>query len=456
MDSLIDNNEIQQIAEIANNPESQFSLQAKLLLLIQEGFSVRQVAVRIGLSPSGVHYWVKRYRRLGLNALLPSDVNTQKPNLGDEKRKKLRTKSNKKKKLEEFDKLTSIKQPTRNKENQINFDREYSLPENLQSPGIQPHDLMAVAGKKTLMFHFIQMLKNEDETIKGKDIEALHDMRVATRRMRAAFEVFQSEYNPKSIKPIMKGLRQTGRSLGEVRDLDVFMEKIEKYLDVLPKEKRSGLDPLLKIWQDQRTTQREKMISYLQGPQYKKFLTDFSEFLKIENFGLSNHEDSSKNKRKVKQVPLPNQVQFTVPLLIYTRLAYVNAYESKLNNANIADLHALRIELKRLRYTLEFFSEVLGSELSRVIKEIKGLQDHLGDLNDADVACNMLSEILKNWENIHNDASILDRPNPEPLIAYLAFRADERHQLLISFPKVWEKFKNSDIRKELAIAISVL
>ena len=61
-----------------------------------------------------------------------------------------------------------------------------------ETPGVGPDDPMSEAGRKTLRFHYQRMVHNEPGTRLGEDIEFLHDMRVATRRMRAAFRVFGS------------------------------------------------------------------------------------------------------------------------------------------------------------------------------------------------------------------------------------------------------------------------
>ena len=453
MAQLINSNELPRIEEIARDTKAEFNLQANLLLLIHSGLSVRQVAARIGLSPSGVQYWVKRFRLMRLTAL-----DTANKNIAPTKPvKKKQEKILKKKELKRIDEIT--KSPSELSSPNTNISprdiiSDLGLPENLPNPGINSDDSMAAAGKKTLLFHLIKMLNNEKGTIDGKDIEALHDMRVATRRMRAAFDVFQDEFNPKYIKPIVNGLRNTGRSLGKVRDLDVFMEKADRYLNSLPEEKRSGLNPLLDIWHNQRFEKRNSMIAYLESAAYKKFLADFQYFLQIPDAGT--RKKSSKLTSDNASILIPNKVKFSVPLLIYTRLAHVDAYDSQLQNASLSQFHALRIELKRLRYSIEFFSEVLGLEAGSVINLIKLLQDHLGDLNDADVACNLLSKILTNWENLHNETLLIDRPNPEPVIAYLAYRADERHQLLVTFPNVWGKFNNPEVRRKLALAIANL
>jgi hypothetical protein len=155
----------------------------------------------------------------------------------------------------------------------------------LKAPGLLPDDPMSEAGRKVLRFHFERMLEHEPGTRLGEDFEELHDMRVATRRMRSAFRVFSPYFDPDVLKPFLKGLRRTGRALGSVRDLDVFMEKAQEYLDGLPEEERSSLDPLLANWQEQRETARAQMLEYLDGKKYQQFVRDFGAFLLTEGAG---------------------------------------------------------------------------------------------------------------------------------------------------------------------------
>jgi CHAD domain-containing protein len=110
-------------------------------------------------------------------------------------------------------------------------------------------------------------------------------------------------------------------------------------------------------------------------------------------------------------------------------------------------LHALRIECKRLRYTLEFFCEVLGPEVEQVIEQVVQLQDHLGNLHDADVANAMLSDFL------FGARGGIIAPG---VVSYLAAKQRELQTLMAAFPQVWEQFRQPDIRRWLADAIAVL
>ncbi len=93
--------------------------------------------------------------------------------------------------------------------------------------------------------------------------------------------------------------------------------------------------------------------------------------------------------------PRPYRVRHVAPLVIYERLAAVRAYDEwvSIPNPPLERLHALRIACKRLRYTLEFFREVLGPDTRSLIKEIVTMQDHLGDLQDAVVASDILKRL---------------------------------------------------------------
>jgi CHAD domain-containing protein len=292
---------------------------------------------------------------------------------------------------------------------------------------------MAEAGRKILRFHFAHMLNHEKGTRLGEDIEELHDMRVATRRMRAAFDVFSPFFKKKAVRNHLKGLRATGRALGRVRDMDVFIEKAQKYVETLPKAQRPGLEPLLTAWGQEQAREREKLLAH--------------DFTAPPDTGawLDSKTD-----------PQPDLVRHVVPVLIYTNLAAVRAYEAILPSATIEQLHALRIEFKKFRYTLEFFREVLGKQSREVIDDLKIIQDHLGNLNDANVACLMLREFIDNWEDRQVLLPLHDRQNPEPVLAYLAAKHAERHTLMITFPQVWAHFNRPELREKLALAVATL
>ena len=329
----------------------------------------------------------------------------------------------------------------------IDFDAESLVLPELISPGLLPEDPMSEAGRKTLWFHFVRMLRHEPGTRIGDDIEELHDMRVATRRMRAAVRVFGDFFKPEAIRPFNKEIRRVTRALGPVRDLDVFEEKAARYLQTLPQESRGGLDPLLETWQAGRGDAREEMLAFLDSDRYQRFKREFAMFLQTEGAGaLPVPRDR----------PVPYQVRHVAPRFIYTRYETVRAYETVLEGAQIETLHALRIDCKYLRYTLEFLREVLGPDGDAVIKEVKAMQDHLGDLNDAEVAIELLNDFLSGWDAAQTHVPLSQRRSGVGIVTYLASRHAEKHRLLVTFPEAWARLNRVEVRRWLALAVAAL
>jgi CHAD domain-containing protein len=325
-----------------------------------------------------------------------------------------------------------------------------------KAPGLDADDTMAEAARKTLYFHFLRMLHHEPGTRQGEDIEELHDMRVATRRMRAAFRVFGDYLDMGKMKTFLKGLRRTGRTLGAVRDLDVFWQKTRHYLETLSPERQEELEPLYAVWKTERERAREKMNAYLDSERYVQFKEQFGEFLRTPNAGAL--PPFSK-----KGEPIPNRLRYVVPVLVYQRLAAVRAYDEWVTGEDVSleRLHQLRIAAKGLRYTLEYFREILGPEAKDAIKEIKGLQDHLGDLQDAVVASSLLRDFMTWGTWGHAQAEEGARLPAEPIVApgvaaYLAARQIELQRLVNTFPQTWVQIQSPDFGRLVAAALTTL
>lgn len=325
-----------------------------------------------------------------------------------------------------------------------------------EQPGLHPDDSMSRAGRKVLRFHFVRMLKNEPGTRLGEDIEALHDMRVATRRMRAAFRVFGDFFDSKAAKVVIEGLRGTGRALGAVRDLDVFWAKTERYLETLPAAQRGDLAPLRAAWEAERERAREAMLAYLDSADYGQFRKDFVAFLQSP---AGEREPRLSKKGK----PRPYRLRHVVPVSVYKRLAAMRAYDDWVTGPDVplTRLHRLRITAKRLRYTLEFFQEVLGPEVTELIKAMKRLQDHLGDLQDAVVAGGLLGDFLHRgtWGTAETgeEAGAPAGPVAAPGVeGYLVYREEERQHLVETFPQAWAYFQGPAFRQTVAAAVAAL
>ncbi len=315
------------------------------------------------------------------------------------------------------------------------------------SIGLQPTQSLAEAGKKVFSYHFHNFLKCEDAVWADENIEALHDMRVATRQMRAAIRIFGQGFTPSALKFLKSGLKKTAHVLGAVRDLDVFIEKFTAYQHEFSPDERAELAPLLEYCQLQRDHARAKLLAYLNSKTYKRFKAGTTIFIKEEGEGI-------------KLIPVNKliryQIRHIVSSLIYSYYEALRGYEPFLENASVELLHQLRIDAKHFRYTVENFQEILGRESAMVIAEIKQIQNHLGDLNDAEVACQFLENFLNHWKSYRRELTTAQFKKPTAIARYFKIKSEEREQLLITFPDAWHQFNSTQLRHHLALAIAVL
>ncbi|MCX7706959.1 MAG: CHAD domain-containing protein [Anaerolineae bacterium] len=319
-------------------------------------------------------------------------------------------------------------------------------PPAIEIPPLRADEPMSEAGRKILYTHFLRMLANEAGTRLGEDIEALHDMRVASRRMRAAYRIFEAHFDPKVIKPFNKSLRQTGQTLGAVRDLDVLLERAEAYRDTLSPEQADALSPLLDDWRAQREVARRALLDYLDGSAYRRFVDEFRVFLSTPGAGARTVPPGE---------PVPYQVCHVAPRLIMERYEQVRAYEPVLRDgAPLPTYHMLRIDCKRLRYALEFFRPVLGPETPDLIKQVTAMQDLLGALQDAHVAEGLIQAFLAEQQDERGKS--LSQGTLAAVEDYLAEQRNRQQALLAQFPVPWSELIGADFRRALALAVAAL
>jgi CHAD domain-containing protein len=313
-------------------------------------------------------------------------------------------------------------------------------------PAAQPisaAEPMSEAGRKILGLHFGRMLANEVGTRLGEDIEALHDMRVATRRMRAALQIFEPYYDADATRPLVKGLRRTGRMLGAVRDLDVLLEKAHAFQETLPESVRESFTPLITHWQTARDMARRRMLEYLDGKSYREFTTYSVAFVSTPGEGAIEPGPGQ---------PLPYLVRHVAPQLIFERYEAVRSYDAVLPDAPLPIYHLLRIDCKRLRYALEFFKEVLGSETSGIIKQVTAMQDLLGELQDAHVAEGLIQAFLDEQQKRKKKKE--PAPWLEGVHDYLTFQHARQEELLTGFGPGWADLTGLAFRRALGLAVA--
>ena len=302
---------------------------------------------------------------------------------------------------------------------------------------VRSHEPVTRAGRKIISAQFAKVRSLEDAARAGENIEAVHDIRVATRRMRSAFRLLCKYYPKKTVRRLRKPLRGLASRLGEVRDLDVLIDNLRTYSATLTVEHQRALDPLLADWQARRAQSHRALVDLLDGSEYDQWVARMEDFIEAR--------DSSDAPR----------VADVVPALIWKRYGKVREYERRVKQPTLAILHALRIEDKRLRYALEFFAEATGAQTALLLEPLIALQDHLGELHDADMACQMIGEFIA------ARARLAQRPGLagtdfEGVAGYLSMLRTRIAEIEASFPDRWQVVIKPSFRQALAEAVAAL
>jgi CHAD domain-containing protein len=316
-----------------------------------------------------------------------------------------------------------------------------SEPEKLvvgRTPGVRADDTLAEAGRKVLRFHFAKMLAKEAGTRTGKDAEDLHSMRVATRRMRAAWRVFGEAYRPRRQRRYVRDLRDIAARLGGVRDLDVLIEELEGYVGRQAEGERANLAPLVDAWRHQREDARALLVRTLDAEAYRRFVDEYREFVRTEGLGLLPIGPSE-----------PHRVRDRMPTQIWAAYEQVRAYEPILRWADVETLHTLRIAAKRLRYTIEFAREALRPESAPLIEPVVRLQDHVGEMHDLHVAASEARAFLTTHAGLHDR----ERAAIERFASAADARADRRRA---RFGHTWKPLVAASYRQRLGRALARL
>jgi CHAD domain-containing protein len=219
---------------------------------------------------------------------------------------------------------------------------------------------------------------HEPGTRLGDDPEELHDMRVATRRLRAALSLFGGVL-PQRAHHVRDELRWLAQALGEVRDLDVQLEELVEWQKKAG-ERQEALAPLHAVLERHRREARQRMLTVLNSDRYHKLMGSFT--FMVTRGPVPGIEAS--------QAP----VLQAAPALVKKRYRRVRKLGDAITTESPAEeYHELRKQGKRLRYALEFFGDIYGKPAKELVASLTNLQDILGAHQDAYVAVERLREL---------------------------------------------------------------
>ncbi|MYX05876.1 CHAD domain-containing protein [Streptomyces sp. SID8375] len=214
--------------------------------------------------------------------------------------------------------------------------------------------------------------------------DSVHQMRVATRRLRSAFRSYTKVLDRAVTRPIGVELKWLAAELGVERDREVLTGRLQEALAGVPGTLRLGpVDARLRIWSERRRAgARDQLLAVLDGPRHLSLLKSLHAFLEEPPL------------RKAAGRPAPEVVAGAV-LKDYRRLARRTeaALAAPAGRERDEALHGARKAAKRTRYAAEAARPALGRPAKKFAKRTKRVQQLLGDHQDSVVARATLREL---------------------------------------------------------------
>ncbi len=277
------------------------------------------------------------------------------------------------------------------------------------------------------------MRLNEEGVRQDIDTEFLHDLRVSVRRSRTLISQLKGVLDAQDEALLKTELRRLGQLTGRLRDLDVYLLEQSRYEEMVPEPLRPGVVRLFRSLKVKRANEFKKVAAAMNGSEYEQILTF------LENFVKQAPDDALAAENAL--VPAID----TAKSVIHKRYRKIIKSGGEITHVTPdSKLHRLRINCKKLRYLLEFFSSLFPpDEIKALIKQLKKLQDNLGTFNDLSVQQTFLYTYLQNMRST-STASLQLAAATGGLIVRL-----NREQIEVrrDFFKVFQKFAAKDNRQ---------
>lgn len=248
----------------------------------------------------------------------------------------------------------------------------FASPQPIERP---PKEAPALEHLTCVLAKYVDSLRRHDPGMRlGGDIEDLHEMRVATRRLRAILRAARPLLAPGWAEPLRAELAWLGERLGPARDLDVQMEYFSKEALQLESRDRRPLERFVAHLRAQRQNVQQALLHDLASSRYLDL---------VDRLTQASHEPA---------VVLSTVTLRDIAAGEFTTLR--KAMRDLNRSPTDAELHRLRIKAKRARYAAELAETTVGKPATKFIAQAKSFQDLLGIHQDAVLAERHIREFL--------------------------------------------------------------
>ena len=204
----------------------------------------------------------------------------------------------------------------------------------------------------------------------GDPVESVHELRVAIRRVRTGLRIFASAFDPAWLEATQRQLHDLARVVGETRDLDVMLIRLEQLSAAVPESDRAAVAPLLARLRVEREAALARTLDVLGDGTCGTTVEDLATI--ATRLPLAAGAD---------QVSIDDLIAATRRQWRRLRKSVRVANETPTER----NLHLVRVRAKALRYSLETLEPILHGSARGHARALIALQDRLGEMQDADV-----------------------------------------------------------------------
>ncbi|GJL83529.1 MAG: CHAD domain-containing protein [marine bacterium B5-7] len=289
---------------------------------------------------------------------------------------------------------------------------------------LDPEQAAHLAARTILTRLFDDLTINEEGTRLDIDPEFLHDYRVAVRRTRSALWAFRNLFGRETLEPFAMEFHALGQLTGDKRNLDVHLIDFDDHLKHLEPSQQAAMEVLRKLLQSRMEAAGKALAAHLKSAAYRRFKRDWKTFLSQ----TTAHGPSADQAVR----------KFADAVIYKAYKGILKKGRSIKRRSPDEALHKLRKRAKQFRYLMEFFSNLYApGDIKRTVKELKRMQDLLGQFQDVCVQIGTLRYLLS------EDESSVVRSALNPLLAGLDV---SRQQLRSDFDSQFKRFDSSKNR----------
>jgi CHAD domain-containing protein len=294
-------------------------------------------------------------------------------------------------------------------------------PPDVVEPEVGKDATVAEVVRRAVAASVIRLIRNDAGVRLGDDPEAVHQARVATRRIRSDLRTFRDVVEPTWAIPLREELRWLGGELGAVRDADVLGARVRGREARLASADRPAVERLAEGLDEKRAGARDDLLSSMREPRYAALLDALVEAAAAPVLLADVAESPAR-------AALP-------PALEGPWKHLVAAIERVREEGTDEALHAARIRAKRVRYAAEAVAPVFGKRAESFAEAAVALQDVLGEHQDAVVASAWLRETAVSTPELAFAAGQL-----------VAIEAEDARTARAAWPSAWKTLSRKKLR----------